>query len=197
MKIVSTVKLLLLVGTLFTGLNAQQAVHIPCQQAPFTMPFDVSPVDMEMFNLVKSELESTRNVLQDIHNSQNPALIRAAASSLGGLIKELAYIGASLVIGSSGILGFGRSIGLDIDQALRDPLGQGMLLMTLPAVIISVIVSYVSLKIVFNRILATPEKDAHHIKESLAEIKQTINKLSYETKKLEYAMQLAKQQKLA
>lgn len=189
MKLTSILQSLLFVSLLFTGLHAQPA-H-------FNMPFDLNTVDMEIFSLVKDELESTRKILQDIHNSQNPALIKAAASSVGGFIKEVGYIGGALTLGCSVIVGFGLMAGLDLKETLNDPMGQGAVLVVLPFAIVSTIISYACLKIIFNKLLASSEKDTHHIKESLGEIAQSVHKLSYEIKKIERLMQLAKTQQLA
>lgn len=186
MKIISASWYLLLAGFIFAGLNAQSK--------PFSTAYDHHEIDMEVFSLIKDELETARKTLVEIRDSQNPALARQALSSFGGLIKELAYIGGAAALGGSCALGAGLLIDATIGvENLRNQLGGALLLLSIPPVLFSVIISYVFLKLLFGRLLAASEKDAHNIKESLTLIDQTISQLNYEIKKIERLIQAAKQ----
>jgi len=153
-------------------------------------------LDPEMLFLIKTELEAARKVLIEIRDTQNPAIIKKAVGSLGAIIKELTYIAGAVALGGgSTLLGITLIMGEGaVNRLMESDGGRGAILVVLPVIVGSIIVTYAFLKLVFGRLLSSSDKNAANlnIKDALSQIDQTINKLDYEIKKIDRLYQSLK-----
>lgn len=186
MNFVSALRIVVFGTVLFGGLNANPTRY-------YEQESSLDAIDREALDLIRAELEDTKKVLIAIQNSQNPAMIKAAASSVGGAFKELLYIASAVALGGGSIVaGLALIMGQrNFNALLQNPTAQGITFIALPIAAVSMIFTYIFLKLVFGRLLASSPQDAHHIKESLADISKTIHKLNYEIKKIERLGKLA------
>lgn len=179
MKIFTIMKVFLFSCFVVAGLNAQKP-YVPFQQSP-------EHVDMATILLLKSEFETAKKVLIQIRDSQNPSLIKSGVSTLGTIVKEIVYITSALFFGGGSLLlGAGAVVGPEGLRALSEnPLVVAGSLVVFP---VTIITSYIILKLIFGRLLASSDPNVmeKNIQEALMLIDQTLNKLDYEIRKIEH-----------
>ena len=172
--------LLLLTIFFFSGLNSYQQDS--------TVSLDpMYDIDSESLSFIKNELIITKNVLINIRDGQNPAIGKKIFSAFGNLLKELLYVGSAVAIGGGCVIGgIALLVGpQNISTMLENSLAQGAVFIALPPLIVSIIITYTFLKLIFDHILSSRDMFAVNIKENLLSLEQIINKLNYTIKKIE------------
>lgn len=184
----------MMMKSLFAAVLLASGLSLNAETARYRA-LEMAEIDMETFSLLRKELQSAKKVFEDLRDSQNPGAMKSAVGSLGGVMKELAYISSALIL----VCGFevGVLIAFNVNplEFLRNQFGAGLLVASVPVVGFPVILTYAFLKILFGKILASSNQDAKNIKESLTQIEQIINKLDYEIKKVENVIRFQKASK--
>lgn len=184
----------MMMKSLFAAVLLATGVSLNAETARYRA-LEMAEIDMETFSLLRKELQSAKKVFEDLRDSQNPGAMKSAVGSFGGLMKQLLYIASSLVLVCGVELGVLVALGVDPTQFLNNRMGAGLLLAAIPFVGFPTILTYATLRILFEKILSSSNQDAKNIKESLTQIEQIINKLDYEIKKVENVIRFQKASK--
>ena len=142
----------------------------------------------------KEQLYATIKVLARLQQTQDALLQNSKTSfvgSIGNVGKEIGYLLGATALGTAGTLLCLESIvGTHVynNHASHDEEERALFCKAIPAGVLSIIGSYILLKIIFKGLLGTSSKnDTAAIQESLARIDETLIKLISAAKVLEQA----------